>query len=185
MNEKNPELDKLLIGLEKAANIFNRNTHDLDREPDAKHWQREGAAEAVVAILDYLKPHSEGKIRKPLFEILGAIADADHGRPNPLTTPRKRSKSAPRKSIHESSRNALAAVTVSLMMDNGIKENQAVRKVAPLVDLKASVLGSRRDNYAAFRGNKVACNLYHKWYQEYKQDDDLERRIAACLKILQ
>ena len=44
--------------LVEAAALYAKKTPDFDLEPDAEHWQREGIIRALVAILKFLKPHT-------------------------------------------------------------------------------------------------------------------------------
>lgn len=93
------DLEMLKGRLVEAAALYAKETPDLDVEPDATHWQREGAAKALVAILNFLKPHTNVSERKPLRALLGALDDANEGRPNPMLAPRVRRRDAPRVSI--------------------------------------------------------------------------------------
>jgi hypothetical protein len=184
-NDLQSNLDQLLTSLNEATVIFKRETPDFELEPDAKHWQREGAAQAIEAVLDFLKPYSSKDTRSPLLEVLGLLGDIDEGRNNQLLVRPPRPVGSPQKSNSNSAKVALAAVTVSLMMDNKIKKQDALKKVAPLIGLNPSELSSSRANFAAGRGDKKAVEYYGRWYPKWKNGPDLDIRIAANLKILQ
>jgi hypothetical protein len=189
-NDLKSDLDQLIIALNGATVTFKRKasaknkTPDFDLDPDATHWQREGAAQALTAVLKFLLPYDKDDIRLPFKELLGLMVDIDEGRPNQLLKHKPRSSESSRKSTTDSAHIALAAVTVSLMIDNGEKLDDALEKVSSLIGLTPSQLRSRRDNISAGRFDQVAVELYSLWYPKYKGGPCPDEMIETCLKKL-
>ena len=121
-------LDK---ALREACAEYNTPTSNTDNEP---HHQREGVGQALVAVLDYLRPETEVGLLGPLLELQTALAEVDEGKNNDLLTPRKLEKSGrPRsgrpRDVVPNNRLVIAAAAVTLTMQLGHKKAEALRLV--------------------------------------------------------
>ena len=93
-------------------------------EKDAPHYQREGVVMALGAVLTFLQGEGVGvHVNAPLITLLGAIADIDNGRSNPLLERRKRKgPGAPPIALERALRLATASAAVTLLMQADMKE---------------------------------------------------------------
>ena len=127
-------LDLLLGQLGQAREEFNRRQDaDPDEDPTVPHYRREGAVQALGAVMGYLYDIGvPTHLRLPLDDIHAALADADNGRVNALTKPRRlpREKGHHGKPIFDTMRLANASAAVTLMHRAGAKIEIACRRVA-------------------------------------------------------
>jgi hypothetical protein len=164
----------LLDGLKKAS-------AEYQREP------RMGSFLALSAVLDFLKSiDCEPELRQPLYELAGALGDAERGISNPLTTPAEHPGGAP-KPIKEMLDKAVAAATVTLFMEAQRSLDEAINEVlgvaASVADKNA--LKQYRKNILGRRAPQPAVDLYWSTLGAARNSDlSVEERAARAASFV-
>jgi len=159
-------LAKLRTRLDEAVAVFESSAPKTDAvHEDPAFHERQGAAMALEALLDFLRPQLGIRPIRPLLRLLGALADVEKGRSNPLTAPVNRPQSRPQASINQTISRATAVVAVDLLMRAGRSKSEALRRVAPLLvqeTLTPKQLGAFRDRLRAGRSERLASELHER-----------------------
>ena len=78
--QKHRDREKLLEELQQELAIAAHTFSTKADEPDEKNYECEGAVQALVAVLMYLRKEKFDRRQvEPLKALLGALADADNG----------------------------------------------------------------------------------------------------------
>lgn len=129
MDEAAP-VEKLKGRLKESCRRFAEETPDFDLNPDAPHPQREAVSMALLAMLDYIRPMVDIGLTKPIVQLLGAIAEIDTGKSNPLLERRRKDeRGSPRLGTLEARNRALALAALELAFRSGIKLEEAADDV--------------------------------------------------------
>ncbi len=182
-----------------ADQIFKTEPADSDGE----NVQREGIVAALLAVQEYLRALGvEADFRDPIRSMIGALADLENGRMNPITEPSKR-EGGGRNSITNdvAAYRGHAAGVVTLLMVEGMRLPNAARRVASALGQEGFTISDREDRnqtqalinfrkaLLAGRGkNKIARGVYDsivscKQYGPGAGDKLLEGLIKKVKKV--
>jgi len=170
-------LDRFLGEIKIAHQIFCSTT------------PRPGAAKALLAVQDYLRSvvgrNSVG-LDLPFSELYGALADAERGIKNPLTQPNEYLGGSKQR-ILEGRNLAIASVAVTLFIDAGLNQNEALQKVAANIRSKNhKELKTFRDHILRKRMPPEIVWSYARWLENgrfAKWDDSKPTKIQRAQKL--
>ncbi len=143
--DREKTLDQLQNSLASAADIFSTKADDVDET----NYKCEGAVQALIAICNYLKEEKFAHRHvEPLKALVGALADADEGTENEITSIRKSNGASPRQ--HERSAVlGFACAIVTLLIGNGIGLKEATSQVARVLNQFGIRVGKSREGNEA------------------------------------
>tara|TARA_Y100000588_G_scaffold286679_1_gene304642 strand:+ start:489 stop:1049 length:561 start_codon:yes stop_codon:yes gene_type:complete len=178
-------LSELRTKLAKAAKLLKNSETECGADTPEANFERQAARQALDAVFDFLKPLTTRNERKPLLELLGALEDAEHGRPNTLITPRKRHYDEPRVSIKSAVKLAYASYAVDLLITLNEEKEEALLRVAQILGVTKSELSASRYNIRSGRANKLAVEEYTRLIKLHADEKEPERLVQSFLNILQ
>jgi hypothetical protein len=166
-------LGTLTEGLRFAIYLY-----EAYEEPEA---HREAAMLSLTAVIDFLNSvddcHRE-QLGKPLVKLFVALDAVRHGKRSPLLEPAKQG-GRPADTDFEAGYKAWAAAAMTLLMNNGLRQEEAARKVAREMSRSGYRLpGGKAPSARAVRGWRDECIGHHG-------GATIGKRYDAALKIAQ
>lgn len=152
--------------------------HEAFDDPES---QRQAAMMSLAAVIDFLNSvddcHRE-QLGKPLVTLFIALDALDKGKRSPLLGPTKQG-GRPADTDFEAGYKAEAAAAMTLLMDNGLRQKEAARKVAKeLSRFGYRLPGGRAPSARTVRGWRDECIGHHG-------GKTIGKRYEATLKIAQ
>ncbi|MBT6590509.1 MAG: hypothetical protein HOO02_16505 [Rhodospirillaceae bacterium] len=157
MADDNPIM-ALCEQLEVADTVFEEN-------------QRQGASDAMVAVLGYLRGLPSQPPRRALLSLMGVLADAERGVVSPIVKVQEREAGRtplPREMLLQ---RAEACACVTLLMEEGYSKGDATKAVGRRIGWSASALSGWRDKLRSNRIDQETSDYYHTFMQEAHNGD--------------
>jgi len=157
---------------------FAKRLYEAYEESEA---HREAAMLSLTAVIDFLNSvddcHRE-QLGKPLLTLFVALDAVHKGKRSPILEPAKQS-GRPSDTDFEAGYKAWAAAAMTLLMDNGLQQKEAARKVAREMSRSGYRLpGGKEPTARAVRGWRDECIGHHG-------GTTMGKRYDAALKMAQ